>query len=154
MANRVAEVRAAVIREKFIEAGLRSGRLGPYSAPYSREDDGGLIVFLSHERAYLRLHAATIEDDRAQVVVVGLGDGGRSQLWRVKVTLAWDATGVDWRPYDPGRDVAEELWNVVEIASTGTGWVLPAAKDSETSPHAIGGERAARVTPTGIEPVT
>ena len=148
----MAEVRAAVIREKFIEAGLRSGRLGPYSAPYSREDDGGLIVFLSQERAYLRLHAATIEGDRAQVVVVGLGDDGRRQLWRVKVTLAWDATGVDWRPHDPARDVAEELWNVVEIASTGTGWVLPTAEAPEPSAHAWGSGDA--MTPTGIEPVT
>ncbi|HET9156554.1 MAG TPA: hypothetical protein VFN91_07805 [Myxococcaceae bacterium] len=139
MANALAEVRAAGIREKFIEAGLRSGRLGPYSAPYSREDDGGLIVYLSHERAYVRLHAPTIDGERAQVVAVGLSDFGRRQVWVVRVSLSWDATRVNWRPYDPTRDVAAELWNVVETAALGTGWVLPGADGPERSAHAIGG---------------
>jgi len=139
MANELAEVQATVIRERFIAAGLRSGRLGPDSAPYSREDDGGLIVYLSHELAYVRLHAATIEGDRAQVVVVGLGDVGRCRLWTVRVSLSWDATRMDWRPYDPTRDVAAELWNAVETAARGTGWVLPRAEGPDRPAHLMDG---------------
>ncbi len=138
MTDALAEHQAAAIREKFIEAGRRSGRLGPYSAPYSREDDGGLIVFLSRERAYLRLHPATTEGDRARVKVVGLGDCGRRRLWAVTVLLTWDAARVDWTPWDSAstRDVAAELWNVIETAAIGTGWVLPAAEDPESPAYA------------------
>jgi hypothetical protein len=126
MTDALAEHQAAAIREKFIEAGLRSGRLGPYSAPYSREDDGGLIVFLS------------TEGDRARVMVVGLGDCGRRRLWAVTVLLSWDAARVDWTPWDSAstRDVAAELWNVIETAALGTGWVLPEAEDPESSAYA------------------
>ena len=150
MMNALAEHQAAAIREKFIEAGRRSGRLGPYSAPYSREDDGGLIVFLSHERAYLRLHPATTEGERARVKIVGLDDCGRRRAWAVTVLLSWDAARVDWRPWDSAsiRDVAAELWNAVETAAIGTGWVLPAAEGPESSTDA----KAALVDESGKPP--
>jgi hypothetical protein len=141
MTDALAEFQAAAIREKFIEAGRRSGRLGPYSAPYSREDDGGLIVYLSRERAYLRLHPATTEGERARVKVVGLGDFGRRRLWAVTVLLSWDAARMDWTPWDSAstRDVAAELWNAVETAAIGTGWVLPEAEGPERSAYASTG---------------
>jgi hypothetical protein len=90
-------------------------------------------VYLSHELAYVRLHPATIEGDRAQVTVVGLNDLGRRRVWTVRVSLSWDATRMDWIPYDRTRDVAAELWIAVETAARGTGWVLPRAEGPDRS---------------------
>ena len=76
-------------------------------------------MFLSRERAYLRLHPATTEGERARVKVVGLDDCGRRRLWAVTVLLSWDAARVAWTPWDSAstRDVAAELWSVVETAA-------------------------------------
>ena len=120
------EIQAAAIREKFIEAGARSGHLGAGRSPYSRDDSGGITVYVSEQRRTIQLAPANIHGPGAPSVMLVCRGEGRT-WWSATVPITWDAPRTDWKPYDPAstRDVAGELWNVIELHARLDGWTLP-----------------------------
>jgi hypothetical protein len=121
---------SSVFLERFIEFGTRRKLLGPGGLPYSREEDGGLVVFLPEKTGRFRLSRPGI-GARTEVLVTAFGDVGGKQLLRVNVALTWHAAAKEWALYHlHGTDeVSEGLWQVLEVAAKQVGWSLPRKAD-------------------------